>query len=225
MKIYRIIESLIKKVYKISVTTNNKKLLKTFRSASYYSLKKKKYLFTNNKKIYYVLKNHDIITRSIYIDQEFNFEVLIKSLKYLKNNKKVYLVNIGAHVGTTLIPAIKNNLFKKFIAFEPSINNFNLLSANIFVNQIHQKGELYNLALSNKITKGYLKVFNANNSGDFRVVKKNNNTKKVQLNILDNFTKKLNKNNSLIFIDAQGHEPEIFLGGKKTLKKKNTNSF
>ncbi len=38
--------------------------------------------------------------------------------------------------------------------------------------------------------------------------------------ILDNYTKNLNKKNSLIFMDTQGHEPFIFLGSKKTLKKK-----
>ena len=219
MKKYRILESLIKKIYRIPETTVNRKLIETFRSASYNTLLKKKYLFTNNDDVYYVLKNHDIISKNIYINQKFNFEVLKKSLKYLNNNKKIYLVNIGAHVGTTLIPAIKANLFEKFIAFEPSINNFELLNANIFINQIHQKGNLYNLALSNKISKGYLKIF-YNNSGDYRIVKKKENAEIVRLNILDNFSKKLNKHNSLIFIDAQGHEPKIFLGGTKTLKKK-----
>lgn len=219
MKKYRILKSLIKKIYRIPETTVNRKLIETFRSASYNTLLKKKYLFTNNDDVYYVLKNHDIISKNIYINQEFNFKVLKKSLKYLNNNKKIYLVNIGAHVGTTLIPAIKANLFEKFIAFEPSINNFELLNANIFINQIHQKGNLYNLALSNKISKGYLKIF-YNNSGDYRIVKKKENAEIVRLNILDNFSKKLNKHNSLIFIDAQGHEPKIFLGGTKTLKKK-----
>ena len=45
-------------------------------------------------------------------------------------------------------------------------------------------------------------------------------TEKIKLNILDNYTSKINKKNSIILIDAQGHEPEIFLGAKKTLKKK-----
>ena len=75
------------------------------------------------------------------------------------------------------------------------------------------------MALSDKIAKGYLKLINPNNTGDYRVVKKTKNTEEIKLNILDNFTSKINKNNSLIFMDAQGHEPEIFLGAKKTLKK------
>ena len=76
------------------------------------------------------------------------------------------------------------------------------------------------MALSNKIAEGYLKLFSPNNSGDFRVVSKSKKVERIKLNVLDNFTSKISRNNSLIFMDAQGHEPEIFLGGKKTLKKK-----
>ena len=78
---------------------------------------------------------------------------------------------------------------------------------------------MHNLALSRKISKSYLKKFELNNSGDYRLTKKKTG-EQVLLNILDNFTNKMNKKNSLIFIDAQGHEPEIFIGSKKTLKKK-----
>ena len=82
---------------------------------------------------------------------------------------------------------------------------------------------MHNLALSRKISKSYLKKFELNNSGDYRLTKKKTG-EQVLLNILDNFTNKMNKKNSLIFIDAQGHEPEIFIGSKKTLKK-NSNSI
>ena len=61
--------------------------------------------------------------------------------------------------------------------------------------------------------------FEKNNSGDYRLTKKRTG-EQVRLDLLDNFTKKMNKKNTLIFVDAQGHEPEIFIGGRKTLKKK-----
>jgi FkbM family methyltransferase len=95
-----------------------------------------------------------------------------------------------------------------------------LLKANVNINQIEKKVTLLNMALSNKIAEGYLKLFSPNNSGDFRVVSKSKKVERIKLNVLDNFTSKISRNNSLIFMDAQGHEPEIFLGGKKTLKKK-----
>ena len=39
------------------------------------------------------------------------------------------LINIGAHVGSTCIPAIKSKLFKQAIAFEPFPINFKLLES------------------------------------------------------------------------------------------------
>lgn len=218
MKFLRTFESLIKKINRLKNNTKNKNLRKAFLSADYNTFKNQEYIFANDK-ISFVLKNNEEISKRIFIDQEFDYKVIIKALRYLKKKKRKYLINVGAHVGTTLIPAIKNNLFTNYIAFEPSSDNFRLLTANVNINKIEKKGTLHNLALSRKISKSYLKKFELNNSGDYRLTKKKTG-EQVLLNILDNFTNKMNKKNSLIFIDAQGHEPEIFIGSKKTLKKK-----
>ena len=220
MNIYRNIESVIKKIYNICNNSKNKQLKRTFYSAEYNTSHKKKFLFSNHHRLSYILKNSEEITKRVFINGEFDYGVLRKGLKNLKKKNRKFLINVGSHVGTTLIPAIRDNLFEHCIAFEPSIDNFRLLTANININQMEKKVTLFNLALSDKIKKGYLKLSSPNNSGDFRVVKEAKSAEKIKLNILDNFTSQVNKNNSLIFMDAQGHESEIFLGGKKTLKKK-----
>ncbi len=219
MRFYRLIESLIKKFYHKKNTTKNKSLKKAFRSALYNTSLNQEYIHADLNHINYILKNNEEITKRIFLDGKFDFEILKKGFGYLKNKKRKYLINIGAHVGTTLIPAIKNQLFEKYIAFEPSLENFRLLNANINLNKIEKKGATYNSALSNKIARGYLKKFDKLNSGDYRLTKKKSG-EIVQLNILDNFINNINQKNALIYIDAQGHEPQIFLGGKKMLNKK-----
>ena len=219
MKFYRIVESLIKKIYQIPNYTKNKKLKIAFRSAIYNTSLKNNLIFSEYNKINYVLKNNEYISKSIFINGEFDFGLLKKGLGFLRKKKLKYLINVGSHVGTTLIPAIKYKLFDHCIAFEPSIDNYRLLKANININKIEKKVTLFNFGLSKKIYNSYLKK-KPNNSGDNRVVKLEKGTEKIKLNILDNFTSKINKKNSIILIDAQGHEPEIFLGAKKTLKKK-----
>lgn len=219
MKFYRIVESLIKKIYQIPNYTKNKKLKIAFRSAIYNTSLKNNLIFSEYNKINYVLKNNEDISKFIFIKGEFDFGLLKKGLGFLRKKKLKYLINVGSHVGTTLIPAIKYKLFDHCIAFEPSIDNYRLLKANININKIEKKVTLFNFGLSKKIYNGYLKK-NPNDSGDNRVVKLKKGTEKIKLNILDNFTSKINKKNSIILIDAQGHEPEIFLGAKKTLKKK-----
>ena len=219
MKFYRIVESLIKKIYQIPNYTKNKKLKIAFRSAIYNTSLKNNLIFFEYNKINYVLKNNEDISKFIFIKGEFDFGLLKKGLGFLRKKKLKYLINVGSHVGTTLIPAIIYNLFDHCVAFEPSIDNYRLLKANININKIEKKVTLFNFGLSKKIYNGYLKK-NPNDSGDSRVVKLKKGTEKIKLNILDNFTSKINKKNSIILIDAQGHEPEIFLGAKKTLKKK-----
>ena len=145
----------------------------------------------------------------------------LKSWKFWggRNKTRITFVNIGAHIGSICIPALKEKFFTNLIAFEPVKKNFRLLASNIYLNSLEDKSKLFNLAISNK--KNKLKIKKFSNSGDYRVVNKNQkNAEIVKSDILDNYTNNLNKNNTLIFMDVQGHEPMVFLGARKTIRKK-----
>ena len=224
---YRIIESLIKKIIRFINNSKNNSLKKTIRSAIYYTTQKDRILFSNNNDAKYLLASWDWISQKLFIDQGFDFGILIKAKKLLgKKNSKSTLINVGAHIGSTCIPAIKKNYFKNLIAFEPSKKNFRLLKANIFLNEIDDRVQVYNLALSNKKANLHLGMLAGDASGSstgggYRILKnKQKNTEIVKSDILDNYTYNLNKNNSLVFMDTEGHEPDIFMGAKKTIRKK-----
>lgn len=218
---YRIIESLIKKILIFKNKSKNSALQRAIRSAIYYTTKENKILFSNNKDIKYLLGSRDWISLKLFIDNNFDYSILKKTIKLLgKKHSKSTLINIGAHIGSTCIPAIKENKFKNSIAFEPTKKTFKLLQSNIFLNQADDKIKAYNLAISNKKTNLYLAIKSGNVGGNYISKNKQKNTEIVKSDILDNYTYNLNKNNSLIFIDAEGHEPNIFLGAKKTIKKK-----
>ncbi len=218
---YRIIESLIKKILIFKNKSKNSALQRAIRSAIYYTTKENKILFSNNKDIKYLLGSRDWISLKLFIDNNFDYSILKKTIKLLgKKHSKSTLINIGAHIGSTCIPAIKENKFKNSIAFEPTKKTFKLLQSNIFLNQVDDKIKAYNLAISNKKTNLYLAIKSGNVGGNYISKNKQKNTEIVKSDILDNYTHNLNKNNSLIFMDAEGHEPNIFLGAKKTLKKK-----
>ena len=218
---YRIIESLIKKAIRFKNNSKNNTLQKTIRSAIYNTTDENKILFSNNKDIKYLLGSSDWISKKLFIDKSFDYRILTKAIKLLgKKNSKLTLINIGAHIGSTAIPAIKKNNFKNLIAFEPTKRNFRLLKANIFLNEIDDRVQAYNLAISNKKANLHIGTTKGNTGGNRILRNKQKNTEIVKSDILDNYTYNLNKNNSLIFIDAEGHEPNIFLGAKKTIKKK-----
>ena len=148
---YTIIESLIKKAIRFKNNSKNNTLKKTIQSAIYYTTDKNKILFTDNKDIKYLMSSRDWISLNLFIDEGLDYKILTKAIKLLgKKNSKLTLINIGAHIGSTGIPVIKKNNFKNLIAFEPTKRTFNLLKANILLNEIDDKAQVYNLAISNK---------------------------------------------------------------------------
>ena len=217
---YRIIESLIKKILIYKNNSKNITLLKAIRSAIYYTTGKNEILFSNNKDIKYLLGSRDWISLKLFIDKDFDYSILKKAIKLVgRNHSKSTLINIGAHIGSTCIPAIKENKFKNSIVFEPTKKTFKLLQSNIFLNGVDDKIKAYNLAISNKKTNLHLAIKKGNIGGNYISTNKKN-TEIVKSDILDNYTYNLNKNNTLIFMDVEGHEPNIFLGARKTIKKK-----
>ena len=222
---YYRIERLAKKFIKLyKKNSKNKDLVNSIQKAIYETSDKEKILFLNKNKQKYLVHTNDIVSKEMFINYQFDFKKLKKAVKLLgKNHKRETLLNIGGMIGSICIKSVKENFFKSAIVFEPAKINFRLLMANIFINELEDKIKAYQLALSSKKTLSKL-VFNKGNFGDTRFLIKNNNQKnsefeKVKSDKLDNFTSKLNKKNTLIFMDVEGHEPYVLKGGRKTIKK------
>lgn len=220
-RFFRTVESIIFKFLNLFSKIKNKRFKQSLNSAQYKNQFNRKYLLSNNGEIRYLIKTGDDIAKYLYINNSWNFHVLEKACKLLKKKKSINtLINIGAHIGSTCIPAVKSKLFNNVIAFEPFPINFNLLTTNIYLNSLDKNIKAYNIALSNKKKKLFIKQYGVN-TGDCRILfKKKKNTYEIDCHLLDEFTKNYNRKNSLIFMYAQGHEPEIFLGAKKTILKK-----
>ena len=226
-RFYRNLESLIRKFY--TFQEKNKKntyLQKAIQSAIYNTSPKGDIIFLNKKKQKYLVHTFDIISKKLFIDYNFDFEIIKKAVKFLdKNHKRETLLNIGANIGSICIKSVKEKLFNSAVVFEPAKGHFRLLMANIYINKLEDKIKAYQLALSDKKKTLKLSLNQTGNLGDNRIIKNINNKQnlkieKVKSDKLDNFTSKLNKKNALIFMDVQGHEPYILKGGKKTIKKK-----
>ena len=218
-----LIHSLLKSFFKFISNNTDHFLFKSTRIAFHKTYKSfGKHLFYENKTESYILHRNETISNSIFIDNEFDFYKIKRVLKIIKT--KYYLLDIGANIGSISLPAIKRDYFKKAICFEPDKESYRLLKANILINGIEDQMIAYNLAISDK--KGTQKLLsdNKNNRGNNMLVRNDTKMSKnitlVKTDILDNFCKKLNKENALIKIDVQGHEGEILKKAKKTLTKK-----
>ena len=198
---------------------------KRFRRILFDSHTSNKILLASHEFEKFIVYSKDkIIGRDVYINGQFDFKKLQKTLKILgKNFKPDLLIDVGANIGTICIPSIKRKVFKKAFAFEPDPFNYSLLCANIYINNLNEKILSYNYAITNKNNIDLKLEISAENLGDHRIItnkKKVGNFVKVKGKKLDSFFRIINPKKTLIWIDTQGHEGFILEGAKKILNKK-----
>lgn len=160
------------------------------RSITCYSIISPYYEVETRKKIYEILKN---------IDPENDI-----------------FVDIGAHIGRYVVELSK--YFNKIVAFEPNPYIFKLLKCNTILNNIEDKVDLYNYALSDRDSETYFKV-NYFNDGTSKIVNgPGEDVIKIQCKKFDDFDIDLKKV-KLILIDVEGHEYQVLKGMKNGLKE------
>ncbi len=130
------------------------------------------------------------------------------------------VIDIGANIGYyTLLFAKLVGPTGHVFAFEPDLNNFKLLTKNIFENGFTNV-TLIQKAISNE---NDIKDFYLTNSGTtaHRLSKphNNNNSVKIETTTLDEFLKNFNKNVNFIKIDIHGAEGKAIKGMLSTIKK------
>ena len=142
------------------------------------------------------------------------------------------VIDIGANVGTSVI-YFRNKLGPdtKFCAVEPVTDNFNLLKANCAVNGFSDIN-VFRYGLSDTIGEADLEINPANmatckiagSDSDNLVFEKDESSyvgDKVPLITLDAFVSQNGIDTDapvLFWIDVEGHEPEVFKGGRETFK-------
>jgi FkbM family methyltransferase len=131
---------------------------------------------------------------------------------YLKNGD-VYL-DVGANVGTTIIPAAKVVKEGKAIGFEPHPKIFSYLKDNVALNNLGKTVELHNCALGHE--RGYINFSSERADDCNRVVE--GVAIRVPVKLLDDFGAQFSKID-LIKMDVEGYEKFVCDGGINTLGK------
>jgi FkbM family methyltransferase len=128
-------------------------------------------------------------------------------------------LDVGAHIGTTALIAVRRFGFESAVAFEPDESNFRLLRANLSVNGLEQEIETFNVALSNRIGEGAFEV-RPSISSKHRVLRSDEvatNTVRVPLTTLDALVEggRIDPADvSLLWLDIEGHELEALQGAR-----------
>ena len=223
-KNFSFIKNLKKKIY--FYLANNKK--------KFFDCQKEKteLLAVNNFSEKYIVNSSDkVIGRSLYINGTFEFDQFLHTLEILGNKIKTEtLVDIGANIGSICIPAVKRGIFKNCLAIEPEPYNFDLLTKNIFINNLSNKIQTFNVALGQFDNEKIKFELSENNYGDHRI--KSNSTEKnyydedkrkiidIEMKRLDTVIQDSDLKGNLLWMDVQGYEGFVLEGAMNILSKK-----
>ena len=200
------------------------------RKAFFKSVDENQLLLSKTKEnIYYLINSSDkVIGRTIFIEQKSYDCKKLKSALDLISNRRSTLLDVGANIGTIGIFGVSRGYFNKCIAFEPEPNNFKLLKQNVLLNDLGEKFELRNVALSNQRDGTLDFELSKDNYGDHRVRFHNQPGKyresdrkviSVSVNTLDLNLVDVNVDDCLLFMDTQGFEGHVLSGAKNLIQK------
>lgn len=136
---------------------------------------------------------------------------------------RAVFVDVGAHVGTTAITAVRRFGFRSALAFEPEESNFRLLRANVGVNGLEDEIQTFNVAVSNRVGTAQLKLRPSFGS-KHRLVEDadaaGQSTVTVPLTTLDRLVDEgalEPARAGLLWLDVEGHELETLQGARRLL--------
>ena len=226
---------------------NEQELLSSFLdSEEYQELKKKQILLNNLAQLpgvitkvesvdaYIAYPGSDRVQLNFALhDKPFQLDDLLECLDFLAakaliNSEKNCFLDIGAHIGSTSVYALKTEYFEQAICLEPSSLNYQFLLWNCQINGLQDKIQCLKYGVANVIGKQEL-ICSPTNCGDFRLnfakTQPSNNdlfaettftSEKVDFTTLDHLltNKIINIDNiGVIWIDCQGSEGLVFEGG------------
>jgi FkbM family methyltransferase len=169
----------------------------------------------------YAIAKSDMISRSLFIRGTYGVKPQKLAYEILKKTGFEFhcLINVGANIGTTVIQLAEYG-FQHGIAIEPHPRTYKLLKTNLELNGL-LKYKSYNIALGSH--KGFTSLTNNTNLGVNEISLTNTEDSiRVKINTLDEIVavseSPLEPHGTLLWMDVQGFEYEVLLGGQIFLK-------
>lgn len=174
----------------------------------------------------YLLRTDDLILgRHLYANGDFEEDVIAKAVDALGRltgereplRDRVF-VDVGANIGTTVVPALRHFGARRGVAIEPDADNVRILRCNLILNDVDGDVDVVVAAVSDQPGTVVLSR-SAVNSGDHRVASasapRSGEVVEVEALTLDGALARSNVDVGdvgLVWMDTQGHEGHV-LGG------------
>ena len=197
------------------------------------------YLYVERNNSRFIVNSHDkIISRSLFIHGEFDFDKFIKAMNLLKAEFPALgqakfpfdvLMDVGANIGSICIPALAQGFAARAIAIEPHPVNAQLLHANVAINGLLEQMDIVQKAVGPQDNQTVEMALSLENWGDHRIVTDSATPDpgedirkriEVQSMRLDTIEPQIRDKRFMIWMDIQGYEGHALIGATSLLAQK-----
>lgn len=172
------------------------------------------YLVTGHPEQFIVSTADKVIGRELFLHGEFDFSKLQTALGILAQEgfpAPSHLIDVGANIGTIVIPALARGLMQSATAIEPHPTNLRLLRANLALNVLEDRVIVLAQAVGDRTDATLLLHESATNSGNHAI---GTDGVPVHSSRLDDLTF---PPNSLLWMDIEGYEGHALKGAERLL--------
>ncbi|GAB1594492.1 FkbM family methyltransferase [Lysobacter claricitrinus] len=174
------------------------------------------YVIAGTNEHYVVSTKDKVIGRELFLRGEFDFDKLRVALALLERESRArptHLVDVGANVGSIVIPAVVRGAFQTATAIEPHPQNLRLLRANLALNAVDDRVRALGVAVGDVAASTLTLEESAFNSGRHSVATRGIAVEAVRLDDLD-----LPTHRSLLWMDIEGYEGHALRGAPRLLQ-------
>lgn len=175
------------------------------------------YLVVGRQELFVVSTADKVIGRELFLSGEFDFSKLQHALRIMTREgveHPSHLVDVGANIGSIVIPAMRRGLIQSATAIEPHPENVRLLRANLALNNLREDVRVIETAVGDGSSSRLLLKESATNGGNHSI---SDEGFPVCSSRLDEMELPLTK--TLLWMDIEGYEGHALKGASTLLER------